>query len=96
MRTCCSSRVDASRVGGTGPRLGRVGAVVGWSLPIATLALVPKCPMCVAGYVALITGAGISLGDAAALRTTVIVLSGLAIGLLAARAVWRVMSAAGK
>jgi hypothetical protein len=38
------------------------------------LALVPKCPACVAGYVALATGVGISISAAAYLRTSAIVL----------------------
>jgi hypothetical protein len=42
--------------------------VLGWTLSTATLVLMPKCPMCVAAYVALGTGIGLSLPVAAAVR----------------------------
>jgi hypothetical protein len=41
-------------------------------VPGVILAAVPKCPVCVAGYVALFTGCGISLAAAGALRWFVI------------------------
>ena len=46
----------------------RIAAVIQWAIPIMTLALVPKCPMCVAAYVVLFTGIGLSLSTAAAMR----------------------------
>jgi len=46
-----------------------------WMLPITTLALIPKCPMCIAAYVLLFTGVGLSLPVAAAIRWVVIALS---------------------
>ena len=39
-------------------RLRRGTETAGWVIPSATLALLPKCPLCVAGYVALATGLG--------------------------------------
>jgi hypothetical protein len=44
-------------------------------VPASLLALLPKCPVCVAAYVAAATGLGISVAAAAALRTAVLVLS---------------------
>jgi hypothetical protein len=61
----------------------RCRAAVGWAVPSVTLALIPKCPMCVAGYVALWTGVGLSVPAAARLRTVLIVLCITSIAALA-------------
>src|SRR5256885_7443102 len=46
----------------------------GWIAPSLGLALIPKCPACVAAYVAAIPGAGISLPMAARLRLGLLIL----------------------
>lgn len=59
MKTCCQ-QTKARRL-------------AGWLLPGGLLVLMPKCPVCLAGYVALFTGIGISLPAATWLRHGLIV-----------------------
>jgi hypothetical protein len=60
---CCKVAVRRSYLG-----------VGGWLVPGAALALLPKCPICVAGYVAVGTGVAVSASTAAYLRPTLIAL----------------------
>ena len=74
-RHCCQFKTragdDARR---PASRLRRGGEIAGWIVPSATLALLPKCPVCVAAYVALATGIGISLPTATFLRAMLVIL----------------------
>jgi hypothetical protein len=89
---CCGGGVR-SAPGGHAWRgwLGRVGTVVRWGAPVAVLALVPKCPACVAGYVLLLTGVGLSVPGAAAVRWSVVGLCIAALAYLVVRAGLRVV-----
>ena len=46
----------------------RIRTFVQSALPLTTLALVPKCPICVAAYVLFFTGIGLSLTAATVMR----------------------------
>ena len=72
-RHCCQF---ATRANDNAPasRWRRGGAIAGWIIPSATLVLLPKCPACVAMYVALFSGVGISVAAAAHLRVSLLVL----------------------
>jgi hypothetical protein len=45
-----------------------------WIFPAALLALMPKCPLCVAAYIALFTGIGISVTTARWIQILMLVL----------------------
>ena len=64
MSACCNAASDRNRP----PRVRRVREILAWVLPSAVLLLVPKCPVCLAGHVALWTGLGLSLATATYLR----------------------------
>lgn len=73
-------------------RLGRLGEAVGWIVSTVTLALIPKCPVCVAAYVALATGIGISLPTATSLRVILIMLWSASLAFLAAKRLRRLIA----
>jgi hypothetical protein len=62
-----------------------------WVAPSIGLALVPKCPACLAAYVAALTGVGISMSVAARLRMGLLVLCAIFILIVAARQVSRLI-----
>ena len=81
MNTCCASRARW--------RFRRAGRFASWLMPGAVLALMPKCPACLAAYVALGTGIGLSRPAAEHLRVGALTLSAALLGVLALRVALR-------
>jgi hypothetical protein len=54
----------------------------------------PKCPACVAGYIALATGVGISFSTAAHLRLAVLTLCIATLAWLALKRMWAISARA--
>jgi predicted transporter len=63
--------------GGKSGRLGplrRVWRSTKWLFPAALLAVMPKCPICLAAYIALCTGVGVSVSTARWIQILMLVL----------------------
>jgi hypothetical protein len=85
---CCGNQVRAGAHARRSASWLRRGArLAGWVIPSAGLALIPKCPVCVAAYVAVATGIGISLPTAEHLRIALIGLCIASLTLIVARRV---------
>jgi membrane protein implicated in regulation of membrane protease activity len=68
MSACCCNQNERKPMS----MLRRSGEVAAWAIPTAVLALMPKCPICLAAYVALWTGIGLTLSTATYLRTALL------------------------
>jgi hypothetical protein len=75
MNACC----DGRNVSRTPTRGRRYVEVAGWVFPGFILAILPKCPACVAAHVAVRTGLGLSLSTATYLRWSLLVLCAAAL-----------------
>jgi hypothetical protein len=74
------------------PRRPSLAGLAGWLVPGTVLAFLPKCPACLAAYVALGTGLALSAPAAAYLRMTLIALCIAALLYLGARRLRRVLA----
>jgi hypothetical protein len=78
-------RCDGIRPNGVFRRIWRG---IQWAFPAALLVLMPKCPLCVAAYVALFTGVGVSVSTARWIQILLVVLCLTSLAYLVVR-YWR-------
>jgi hypothetical protein len=65
--------------------LGRAWRGTQWIAPTAVLVLIPKCPLCVAAYVALSTGISITVGTARCIQILALAICVMSLAYLVAR-----------
>jgi hypothetical protein len=64
---CCERGANAPR-SPRSPGVRRLLGIIGWLLPSAGLVLMPKCPLCLAAWIGVATGIGLSVAEATHLR----------------------------
>jgi hypothetical protein len=76
----------------SGVRSRRFRSVIEWGTPAVILGLLPKCPFCIAAYIAIGTGLGISISTAAFIRFGLLTLCVVALLFLLMRSLRRSMT----
>lgn len=93
-QACCpavtSGDCAGMRAGRPGSGGARVGTVGSWIGPSAVLVLLPKCPMCLAAYLAL-AGIGVSARFAAGLRAGIVAACMTLLGVVVIKSLVRVL-----
>jgi hypothetical protein len=96
---CCEAAPGGPRVGSIDegaarwpPRRTSLAGLAGWLVPGTVLAFLPKCPACLAAYVALGTGLALSASAAAYLRMALIALCIASLSYLGARQLRRMLA----
>jgi len=85
-RACCHRSARDRHLNSPPATLKRRGIeAAGIILSGATLVLMPKCPICVAAYVAMFSGIGISVAGATVLRTSLLILCITGVAFVAAK-----------
>jgi hypothetical protein len=77
---CCEAETPPARRG---------FKIAGTVIPAAVLVLLPKCPACIAAYLAIGTGIGVTISTASHLRTLLLVVCVACLAYVAARHVFR-------
>jgi hypothetical protein len=88
---CCEVAASDSRETIAAPATfaRRCRDIAGWMVPSAILALLPKCPACLAAYLAFGTGVGLSMSTATYVRMLLMVICVSSLSLFAAKRIAR-------
>jgi hypothetical protein len=78
-RCCCNLTQAATEGSSHPPSPVRRLDLFGWMGPGALLILLPKCPLCLAAYITLATGIGLSVAVATHLRMLLVILCGVSL-----------------